>query len=107
MARKTAVRRLAKYLPLSVEFQRAATLDEYVEAGIIQDLGEQKIVDVEEKTEEKKEELKKKIKMAKSKSEKPNQENSDKVLCPDKNIRVDISYCNSQCPKREGCPAFE
>lgn len=28
MARKTAVRRLAKYLPLSVEFQRAAAIDE-------------------------------------------------------------------------------
>lgn len=93
MARKTAVRRLAKYLPLSVEFQRAATLDEYVEAGIIQDLGEQKIIDLEQKTEEKKEELKKKIKMARTKAEieeKPKQENGDKVLCSDKNIQVDM-----------------
>ena len=31
MWRKTAVRRLAKYLPLSVEFQRAAALDEYAD----------------------------------------------------------------------------
>lgn len=31
MWRKTAVRKLAKYLPLSVEFQRAAGLDEYVD----------------------------------------------------------------------------
>lgn len=39
MARKTAVRRLAKYLPLSPEMQRAVTLDEYAEAGVPQDLG--------------------------------------------------------------------
>ncbi len=34
MARKTAVRRLAKYLPISVEFQRAAAMDERVDAGL-------------------------------------------------------------------------
>jgi len=33
MARKTAVRKLAKYLPLSSEFQRAAALDEAIELG--------------------------------------------------------------------------
>lgn len=31
MWRKTAIRQLAKYLPLSVEFQRAAALDEYAD----------------------------------------------------------------------------
>ena len=35
MARKTAVRALAKYLPLSVEVQRAAVEEEYREAGMI------------------------------------------------------------------------
>ncbi len=34
MAKKTAIRQLAKYLPLSPEFQRAAARDEYIEAGI-------------------------------------------------------------------------
>lgn len=34
MGRKTAVRRLAKYLPLSVEFQKAAALDEAGEQGL-------------------------------------------------------------------------
>lgn len=34
MARKTPIRRLAKRLPLSPEFQRAAILDEYVDAGV-------------------------------------------------------------------------
>lgn len=34
MVRKTAIRRLAKFLPLSPEFQRASALDEMVDAGI-------------------------------------------------------------------------
>lgn len=34
MARKTAIRRLAKYLPISVEFARAAALDEAHEIGL-------------------------------------------------------------------------
>jgi len=33
MGRKTAIRRLAKYLPLSVEFQTAAAMDSMAEAG--------------------------------------------------------------------------
>src|SRR5260364_372591 len=33
MGRKTVIRRLAKYLPLSVEFQAAAALDGLAEAG--------------------------------------------------------------------------
>lgn len=38
MGRKTVIRRLAKYLPLSVEFQQAAQLDEQAAAGIDQHL---------------------------------------------------------------------
>jgi recombination protein RecT len=34
MWRKTAIRRLAKYLPLSVEFAKAAAVDELADAGI-------------------------------------------------------------------------
>lgn len=37
MARKTPIRRLAKRLPLSPEFQKAAVLDEYVDAGVATD----------------------------------------------------------------------
>lgn len=37
MAKKTAIRRLFKYLPVSVEIQRAVVLDEAAEAGIPQD----------------------------------------------------------------------
>jgi recombination protein RecT len=39
MASKTCIRQLAKFLPASVELQRAAALDEQAEAGIPQDLG--------------------------------------------------------------------
>lgn len=38
MGRKTAIRRLAKYLPLSIEFQAAATLDGMAESGRDQNL---------------------------------------------------------------------
>ena len=37
MAKKTAIRRLFKYLPVSIEMQRAITLDEQGEAGITQE----------------------------------------------------------------------
>lgn len=37
MARKTAIRRLFKYLPVSIEMQRAITLDEQADAGLRQD----------------------------------------------------------------------
>jgi len=37
MAKKTAIRRLFKYLPVSIEIQRAVTIDERAEAGIDQD----------------------------------------------------------------------
>lgn len=33
MGRKTVIRRLAKFLPLSIEFQTAAAIDEFAEAG--------------------------------------------------------------------------
>jgi recombination protein RecT len=38
MSRKTPIRRLAKRLPLSPEFQKAAILDEYVDAGVAPDV---------------------------------------------------------------------
>ena len=40
MAKKTAIRRLMKYLPLSVELQRATMIDEYAEAGYRPDSGQ-------------------------------------------------------------------
>ena len=37
MAKKTVIRRLFKYLPVSIEMQRAVTLDEQADAGVAQD----------------------------------------------------------------------
>ncbi|MEH2922385.1 recombination protein RecT [Samsonia erythrinae] len=39
MAKKTVIRRLFKYLPVSIELQQAVVLDEKAEAGIAQDNG--------------------------------------------------------------------
>lgn len=39
MAKKTAIRRLCKYLPASVELQQALALEDACDAGISQDLG--------------------------------------------------------------------
>lgn len=41
MAKKTVIRRLAKRCPMSVELQRAASLDEYAEEGLPQGLAEE------------------------------------------------------------------
>ncbi len=47
MGRKTVIRRLAKYLPLSIEFQTAATLDGMADAGKDQGLDASTIIDGE------------------------------------------------------------
>ena len=46
MARKTAIRRLFKYLPVSIEIQRAVTLDSQASAGISQGL-DAMVIDIE------------------------------------------------------------
>lgn len=69
MWQKTPVRRMAKYLPLSPEFLRAATLDEHQDEGLTApvdpeiDLGFQNITveDHETKTQQKTDDLKKKL----------------------------------------------
>ncbi|MCY1300129.1 hypothetical protein D9M70_496880 [compost metagenome] len=50
MAKKTVIRRLFKYLPVSIELQTAVTLDERADAGLDQDnasiiTGEYNVVD--------------------------------------------------------------
>lgn len=47
MGRKTVIRRLAKYLPLSIEFQTAAALDGMAEAGKDQGMDANTIIDGE------------------------------------------------------------
>ncbi len=66
MAKKTAIRRLAKRLPLSTELQRAAVMDEYTELGVKPETEiDIDFVDIKEKSEEKVKELKKKLRKAK------------------------------------------
>jgi recombination protein RecT len=55
MAKKTVIRRLFKYLPVSIEIQQAVTLDERAEAGIDQDnasvlTGDYSVVDDQQET---------------------------------------------------------
>ncbi|MHC4371164.1 MAG: recombinase RecT [Planctomycetota bacterium] len=47
MARKTLIRRLMKYLPLSTDVQAAVVADEYAEAGVLGKLLEQEDIDEE------------------------------------------------------------
>lgn len=69
MIKKTVIRRLCKYLPLSPELSKAVALDEYADKGIPQDnIAEvfDEVIDVEtgeviEATENKKEQLKQKL----------------------------------------------
>lgn len=74
MVLKTAIRRLAKYLPMSVEFQKAAALDELTDTGKSQkeiffgdeEVLETEVEDVAGKTEEKAEALKQKLQEVKT-----------------------------------------
>lgn len=55
MAKKTVIRRLFKYLPVSIEIQQAVTLDERAEAGIDQDnasvlTGDYSVIDDQQET---------------------------------------------------------
>lgn len=66
MARKTPLRRLAKRIPLSTEFQRAAVMDEYSDQGFMGGMGAMagqggEIIDVEGKTQGKVAQLKQRL----------------------------------------------
>lgn len=99
---KTAVRRLAKRVPLSPELQRAAILDERAEAGI--DQGIDHIIDVDftaETTGEKKtaSELTEQLK---AKGKKPD---PTPITCPDGEV-TNTAECE-KCLKRSGCPSWD
>lgn len=50
MAKKTAVRRLFKYLPISVDIQKAVSIDESYDAGIQQQVIEADFFEIDEET---------------------------------------------------------
>jgi len=107
MAKKTAIRRLAKRIPLSPEFQRAAVLDEYVSQGIAESNG--LIINVDSETVES---LNKVLTNGKPEKEVKTEEAPLQYDCPDlldengKTTPVLAVQCKG-CDNREGCPAHE
>jgi len=102
MAKKTAIRRLAKRIPLSPEFQRAAVLDEYVSQGFA-DNG--KVIDVDVDPVDSLNEA-----LITKKEKEGEQSPPLQYDCPDQldeqgnPIPVLALQC-AECEKREGCPA--
>jgi len=70
MWKKTAVRRLMKYLPLSAQLATAVSVDEYREAGIEADFVDVEEVEIEEEQQENQESEAKEAKESKSVTEK-------------------------------------
>lgn len=114
MWRKTAIRQLAKYLPLSVEMTRAAVLDEYAEAGLQReyiDDGLPEIApgsEVSQKTKEKITALKDKLK--KDQQSEPEPIETLQVICPEGGPHAGLLVGKEECDKcnaRKGCPAWD
>jgi recombination protein RecT len=89
MARKTVIRRLAKFLPLSPEFQKAAALDELPDAGISQSLTDEALQSPEEASASTAKTLQNKIKTAKKTGKKKALESKPPVIEPDVPIDPD------------------
>ena len=110
---KTAMRRLAKRIPQSPELQKAAYLEELVEAGLKQNLAHvtNNVVDADFKTipasqpvdtEKTKKEVNKKLKELND-----NNQTAKTIECPNKdNQLISTEMCNS-CTLRQGCPSWE
>jgi recombination protein RecT len=107
---KTAMRRLAKRIPQSPELQKAAYLEELVEAGLKQNLSHvTEVIDAdfksveapESNTEQVKENLDKKLEELKNTNQ-----TSKHIYCPDADKEVMIERCGA-CDKKQGCPSWE
>lgn len=119
MWKKTAIRRLCKYLPLSPEMQRAVAIDEAADAGVPQHLGEA-IIDLppESFAENSADALNAALEAAPvveqgaaDDEEIPPQvapqepRTSFLITCPKNGNQVDELDCQGK-PCRDGCPAF-
>ena len=102
MAKKTAIRRLAKRLPLSPEFQRAAVLDEYISEGVA-DNGQ--IIDVDSEAVESLNSALTNGEKKEVKEEEPLQYPCPDHLDDDGNPVMVLAEQCEQCEKKEGCPA--
>jgi len=94
MWKKTAIRRLCKYLPLSPEMARAVVIDEAADAGLPQNLAVDifDIPDTKELTENETEKLKEHL-----------VDESYIGPCPDNKLAPEAC---EKCKSREGCPAW-
>lgn len=122
MWKKTAIRQLCKYLPLSPEIQKAIALDEAADAGVAQHLADG-IIDlppVEADTPtaglnaalsetKARRPTNAEIEQAQIEEEdiqRNTEDTTSKILCPAKEQYVDELDCPG-CNKRQGCPAWE
>lgn len=108
---KTAMRRLAKRIPQSPDLQKAAYLDELVEAGLKQNISHitDNVIDVDFKTITNKPVDEKEIKEGitkKLEGLKTGGQISDTISCPEKDGKDrPIKDCDS-CILRKGCPSY-
>lgn len=131
MAKKTAIKRLCKMLPLSPEIQRATSLDDQADAGVAQTFCESlddAVIDIP-MAEHQSQEPESQADQAQDSREDPETDIEDNIARPElipprngkKQQQVDASYsfkcpangkevteedCAS-CKSRKGCPAFE
>jgi len=107
MWKKTAIRRLCKYLPLSPEVQRAVSLDELADAGKPQNLGEAYIdLGPAESAADPTNALKAAAKGKKTVLPESPANAASLVTCPQDGATRDATFC-AECNSRQGCPAHE
>ena len=112
MWKKTAIRRLCKYLPLSPEMQRAISIDEAADAGVAQNLAES-VIDIpqdqpaETDTAQLNDALKTQtIDVESVQESQPTPATPQRISCPKiNNAMRDAEDC-LDCAERDGCPAW-
>lgn len=109
MAKKTAIKRLCKLLPLSPEVQRAAAIDDQADAGVAQTFCEsieENLIDlpVQTQVEQEQEELQPAPETTEIQDQKVDASYS--FRCPDNDKTITEEKCKT-CEKRPGCPQWE
>lgn len=122
MWKKTAIRRLCKYLPLSPEIQKAIALDEAADAGVAQHLADG-IIDLppvaadtptaglnaalsETKARRPTNAEREQAQTEEEDIQHNTEDTTSQILCPAKEQYVDELDCPG-CSKRQGCPAWD
>lgn len=114
MAKKTVIRRLFKYLPVSIELATASMVDEQADrgvqdmTGVISDIGADDIIEADSQSVENLNERFAIQEMPEPRSDKEGKTHpttAQTIDCP-KGDRVMAADCDS-CPSRIGCPAHD